>query len=941
MILTDNQLKSILLPLSSSWLKKIGYCGPTTSLYDLFGDCPCEGSGSTLFLDNTLTGTGSLDNLLRIAQQNATTGQVLAWDGSTWMPSDLGASQTLSFAGTNLSISNGNTVDLSSLLLSSEDVQDIVGPMFTDSVDLDFTYTDGSDSITAILTTTGVTAATYGSTSLIPVITVNSKGRITAASTVAVPVTSVTAGSGISVTNNGSGVYTISTSGGYSDEDAQDAVGGILTDTDTIDFTYTDGSGTIEADVIYQLSIAADTSGLKLVNDSLTPGNYRYYGTNNSGTKGFFSIPVIGISAGGNIGVSNSSGVYTITNNAPDQTVVLNAGTGISISGSYPTFTITNSAPDQTVTLTGASGVTITGTYPNFTIGGSISQYDDEQAQDAIGTILLDTDTITWTYDDTTPTISADVVTQMSITSDSFGLRLVSDSTSPGNLQYYGTNGSGVKGWYSIPASVNIYNSDGILTGDRNVQLGGNALNFYYGVTSSIPPTKAIKIDASGTYLSSTLGSGNIQVIEANTSVGNSAGHLIIPGGVASGMTLKSATTIAGEIALQIQNGVFGTIAEFLGDRKIKFNIYTSPTAVTGTAVAGLAVDSSGNVITTSVPLSSAINIYNSDDVFTGDRIADLDGNDLRFDWGDGTYAIEMDQSTPGNGYLTIRSPGEAYEVFIQEDGTGTWSGTLTNINSEVQFQQYTSTTSFPGTATAYLAVNATGNVITVDDPTTGIVIENIYNSDGSLTDDRELYMEFNDLTFYGGFEGGIVFQAEHLTPGLTSNTKLYSPSEYYKIKLLDDGSAIFSTDALAPANLSTFETEVRLEFNKYLVSDKFCGGADGASTPTLTAEVALGTAPTTAITATDSSDVAGRIQLTVGSSPTSGLVATVDFVYPYDAVPTVQLQAESEAASEVSNYLYVVCSTDNFEIHLRSGAAAWLESAQVDLSYQVIQGKR
>jgi len=38
--------------------------------------------------------------------------------------------------------------------------------------------------------------------------------------------------------------------GGYTDEDAQDAVGTILTDTTTIDFTYTDGAPTIEADVI-------------------------------------------------------------------------------------------------------------------------------------------------------------------------------------------------------------------------------------------------------------------------------------------------------------------------------------------------------------------------------------------------------------------------------------------------------------------------------------------------------------------------------------------------------------------------------------------------------------------------------------------------------------------------------------------------------------------
>jgi hypothetical protein len=63
-----------------------------------------------------------------------------------------------------------------------------------------------------------------------------------------------------------------------------------------------------------------------------------------------------------------STDTLTITNNAPDQTVVLTAGTGISTSGTYPSFTITNTAPDQTVVLTAGTGITTSGTYPNFTI---------------------------------------------------------------------------------------------------------------------------------------------------------------------------------------------------------------------------------------------------------------------------------------------------------------------------------------------------------------------------------------------------------------------------------------------------------------------------------------------------------------------------------------------------------------------------------------------
>ena len=82
--------------------------------------------------------------------------------------------------------------------------------------------------------------------------------------------------------------------------------------------------------------------------------------------------PGTGISATG--GPITSSGSITVTNTAPDQTVVLSNGTGISATGTYPSFTITNTAPDQTVVLTQGGTTTVTGTYPNFTIS-SADQY--------------------------------------------------------------------------------------------------------------------------------------------------------------------------------------------------------------------------------------------------------------------------------------------------------------------------------------------------------------------------------------------------------------------------------------------------------------------------------------------------------------------------------------------------------------------------------------
>jgi hypothetical protein len=62
---------------------------------------------------------------------------------------------------------------------------------------------------------------------------------------------------------------------------------------------------------------------------------------------------------------------------------------------------------------------------------------------------VTDTDTIDLTL--LSGTISGDVNTQMSVTSDTSGIKLVNDESSPGNSQLYGTNGSGVKGWYDQP----------------------------------------------------------------------------------------------------------------------------------------------------------------------------------------------------------------------------------------------------------------------------------------------------------------------------------------------------------------------------------------------------------------------------------------------------------------------------------------------------------
>jgi len=76
------------------------------------------------------------------------------------------------------------------------------------------------------------------------------------------------------------------------------------------------------------------------------------------------------LTAGTAISVTNTAGAVTVTNTAPDQTVVLTAGTGISTSGTYPNFTITNTAPSLGGTVTSVSG---TGTVSGISLSGTVT----------------------------------------------------------------------------------------------------------------------------------------------------------------------------------------------------------------------------------------------------------------------------------------------------------------------------------------------------------------------------------------------------------------------------------------------------------------------------------------------------------------------------------------------------------------------------------------
>jgi hypothetical protein len=220
---------------------------------------------------------------------------------------------------------------------------------------------------------------------------------------------------------------------GFTNEDAQDAVGNIMTDSTTIDFTYDDVGNSISA------AIKSKSISFSLIQDINTA---RLLGRSTALSGDIEQIAIgTGLSLSGGVLSATGGGGSSYTDEQAQDAVG-----GILIDTTTIDFTYNDAANQITADLkTGSvqyshiqnvttqrvlgrstagaglieeiqigSGLSLSGGILSTT-GGGPGSYTDENAQDAVGGILVDSSTIDFTYDDAGNSITA-IVKDSSIT---------------------------------------------------------------------------------------------------------------------------------------------------------------------------------------------------------------------------------------------------------------------------------------------------------------------------------------------------------------------------------------------------------------------------------------------------------------------------------------------------------------------------------------------
>ena len=267
-------------------------------------------AGNAKVLTNsTLTGNGSTGNELGIAQQGATTGQVLTWNGTTWVPqaaAPVSTTNTISTSGNTIT-SNVNgvsstapSITSNNLNLTGNNLSTSVNGVASSNVDLT-PYLDNTDNQN--LSITGNNLSISGGNSVTLPIADGSE-------------TKVNAGTNISVTGSGTTAspYVINNTFTEIDGSTTNEIQTLNLSANTLSLSNGGGSVTLSGGTVTNVS---GTAPISVVNGTTTPTISLTRNNLNTAASSNSAISPISITNGTNAVVNGADTSLAVNNTAP------------------------------------------------------------------------------------------------------------------------------------------------------------------------------------------------------------------------------------------------------------------------------------------------------------------------------------------------------------------------------------------------------------------------------------------------------------------------------------------------------------------------------------------------------------------------------------------------------------------------------------------------